>query len=345
MFGITFGHNTLRKYVIYFGTLFNDISLNRYDANGALIQTSKVPLNYGPRDKFLARLEGNPDLNRQVAIQLPRMTFEMTGLYYDATRKLPTLTKISIQDPNNPLGKAFQYVPVPYNIDFTLSIMVKNVMDGTYIVEQILPYFTPVWQSTLNLNPDLNGKYDVPITLDNITHQDTYEGSFTERRAIIWTLNFTMKGWLFGPTSSTLSGIIKNIDLNFNDGDFGTVTTPSEVINITPGQTANGDPISEPPKLYTYGISAPNTNFYITERLSSIANTNDFAYIKTANSSFITAYDVGGNLVVGSTVTGSISGLEATITSVDTNPPQSIPANNVVENSNWGFIVDLIENT
>jgi len=342
MFGVTYGHNTLRKYVIYFGTLFNNIHLNRYDANGVVVQTSKVPLNYGPRDKFLARLDGNPDLNRQIAIQLPRMTFEMTGLYYDSTRKMPMINKVSGQNPNNPHGKVSQYSPVPYNIDFTLSIMVKNVMDGTFIVEQILPYFTPMWQATLNLNPDLNLTYDVPITLDNVTQEDTYEGAFTERRAIIWTLNFTMKGWLFGPTTSTNTGIIKDIDVNFGIGNLG--VTPSETLQITPGQDANGNPISAPPTLYTYGISAANSNFYITERLESTTNTNNYAYIRTANSSYITAYDVGGALTVGSTVRGSISTLPATITSVAVSPGTAIPANNVIENSTWGFIVDLIEN-
>jgi len=341
MFGITYGHNTLRKYVIYFGTLFNNIHLNRYDINGTVVQTSKVPLNYGPRDKFLARLDGNPDLNRQIAIQLPRMTFEMTGLYYDSTRKMPTINKVSGQNPNNPHGKASQYSPVPYNIDFTLSIMVKNVMDGTFIVEQILPYFGPTWQATLNLNPDLNLTYDVPITLDNVTQEDTYEGAFTERRAIIWTLNFTMKGWLFGPTSATTSGIIKDIGLNFGVGAFG--VAPSETIHITPGQTANGIAVSAPPLLYTYGISAPNTNFYITERLQSTTNTNNYAYIRTANSSYITAYDVGGTLTVNTPVQGSISKLPATITSISV-IPLAIPANNVIENSDWGFIIDLNEN-
>jgi len=340
MFTTTFGHNTLRKYVIYFGTLFNNIYLKRYDTNGVVVQTSKVPLNYGPRDKFLARLDGNPDLNRQVAIQLPRMTFEMTGLYYDASRKMPMVNKVSVQ---NARGKNSQYSPVPYNIDFTLSILVKNVMDGTFIVEQILPYFAPTWQATLNLNPDLDLKYDVPITLDNVTQEDSYEGAFTERRAIIWTLNFTMKGWLFGPTSSTNSGIIRDININFNTNDFGSNTQPSELLRIRPGQTANGVAVSVPPLLYTYGISAPNTSFYVTERLQSTTNDNDYAYIRTANSSFITAYDVSGNLTIGSTVSGSITRLPATITSVNVRP-STIVANNVVESSDWGFIVDLNEN-
>ncbi|NDB85017.1 MAG: hypothetical protein EB127_20295 [Alphaproteobacteria bacterium] len=341
MFGEPFGHNTLRKLVVYFGTLFNNIYLDRYDANGTLIQRSKVPLNYGPRDKFLARLDGNPDLNRQVAIQLPRMTFEMTGLNYDPTRKFPIVNKVSKPNPISPLNKVSQYSPAPYNIYFTLSIMVKNVMDGTFIVEQILPYFTPMWQATLNLNPDLDLKYDVPISLDNVTHEDTYEGAFTERRAIIWTLNFTMKAWLFGPTSSTASGIIKDINLNFGIGNFG--VQPTEEIRIRPGQNANGNPVSSPPTLYTYGISAANSNFYITERLESTTNTNNYAYIRTANSSYITAYDVGGTLTANSSVRGSISRLPATITSV-TVTPSPIPANNVIENSTWGFIVDLIEN-
>ena len=343
MFGAPFGHNTLRKYVVYFGTLFNNIYLNRYNTDGlTLIQSSKVPLNYGPRDKFLARLDGNTDLNRKIAIQLPRMTYEMTGLYYDAPRRMPIMNYISVADA--PRDKVSQYSPVPYNINFTLSILVKNVMDGTYIVEQILPYFGPTWQATLNLNPDLNLTYDVPITLDSVTQEDTYEGSFTERRAIIWTLNFTMKGWLFGPTSSTESGIIRDININFNTNKFGSNTQPSELLRITPGQDSNGNTISQPPKLYSYGITAANSAFYVTEKLESISNTNNYAYIRTANSSYITAYDVGGTLIVGSRVRGSVTGLSANITSISTDPVTAQLPNDVDESLNWGFIVDLNEN-
>lgn len=342
MFGSPFGHNTLRKYVIYFGTLFNNIYLNRYNADGlTLIQTSKVPLNYGPRDKFLARLDGNPDLNRKIAIQLPRMTYEMTGLYYDPSRRMSVINKVSVADA--PRDKVSQYTPVPYNIDFTLSILVKNVMDGTFIVEQILPYFGPTWQATLNLNPDLNLTYDVPITLDSVTQEDTYEGGFTERRAIIWTLNFTMKGWLFGPTSSTDLGIIRDINVNFNTNKFGSNTQPSELLRITPGQDSNGNVISLPPKLYSYGITAANSAFYVTEKLESISNTSNYAYIRTANSSYITAYNVGGTLNVGSRVRGSVTGLTANITSVSTKPVPQLP-DDVNESLNYGFIIDIMEN-
>ena len=252
MFGAAFGHGTLRKYVIYFGTLFNNIYLNRYTPDGTLVQNMRVPLNYGPRDKYLARLEGNPDLERPVAIQLPRMSFELTNLYYDSARKLQTINRISAPNPNDPDSKIYQYAPVPYNIEFQLSIMVKNAEDGTFIVEQILPYFTPEWTATLNLNPDLNLKYDVPVTLESISSDDQYEGDFTQRRALIWTLTFTMKGWLFGPTKNTGGKIIKEIDLNIFTPPTGQTLESANTINadplvegkVAPGQTANGQPVS-----------------------------------------------------------------------------------------------------
>ena len=260
MFGTTFGHGTLRKYVIYFGTLFNNIWLKRFDNTGTLVQTMKVPLNYGPRDKFLARLDGNPELQRPIAIQLPRMTFEMTGLYYDPSRKLNAVNRTTSPAGADGLTK-WQYQPVPYNIDFTLSIMVKNIEDGTYIVEQILPYFNPVWTATLNLNPDLNQKHDVPITLDNIVCEDTYEGDFVNRRAVIWTLSFTMKGYFFGPTNTDTGNIIKEIDVNLKvpgkgiDVEFANSTNTDYTMNIDirPGQYANGAAAdyTEDTRLYT----------------------------------------------------------------------------------------------
>lgn len=245
MFGTTFGHGTLRKYVIFFGTLFNNIYLNRYYANGTLAQRMKVPLNYGPREKFLARLDGNPNLDRPIAIQLPRMAFELTNLYYDPTRKVNTLTKY-INRTNTETGANYQYAPVPYNIEFQLSIMVKNAEDGTFIIEQILPYFTPEWTATLNINPDMGQKYDTPVVLENITHEDTYEGNFETRRALIWTLTFTMKGWLFGPTKSggkliseiDLNLAIPNGALNFRTAN-STNTQGISNIEITPGVSGN----------------------------------------------------------------------------------------------------------
>lgn len=352
MFGQPFSHNILRKMVIYFGTLFNNIWLNRYDLQGNLIQSSKVPLNYGPREKFLARLEGNAGLDRRIAIQLPRITFEMTGLYYDSTRRMPASNRITAQNPNDPTGVRYQYNPVPYNIIFTMSIMVKNVADGTYIVEQILPFFGPTWQATLNLNPDMNLKYDVPITLDTVEQVDTYEGTFQERRAIIWTLSFTMKTWFFGPTYSANSGIIKNIDVNLNIPGAGisaadgtpTNTDSMVTLNITPGQDANGNALSTSTPLYTYTLANTTGNFYVTEKVYANTDKSDFAYVRTSNSTQLTAYNSSGTIAVGSRITGEETGATANVVAVNIEPGPAVDWNTVAANSDWSFIVDIIEN-
>lgn len=352
MFGTTFGHGTLRKYVIYFGTLFNNIWLKRYDNAGNLTQTMKVPLNYGPREKFLTRLEANPDLRRPIAIQLPRMTFEMTGIYYDPSRKLNAVNRTTAPVPGDVGATRWQYQPVPYNIDFTLSIMVKNIEDGTYIVEQILPYFNPVWTATLNLNPDLNQKHDVPITLDNIVCDDTYEGDFVQRRAVIWTLNFTMKGYFFGPTIQDSGSIIKDIDINLRTPSNGTSiadansTNTNYILNvgITPGQDANGNPVSyyDNARLHTYSLSSSTGVFEPTEKV--YVDGSNYVYVAAANSSVMTARNITGSISNGATLVGANSGYTATVTSIDVTPEDSVNSMLISANSNYGFIFDIIEN-
>ena len=250
MFGQVFTNRTIRKYVIYFGTLFNDLYLTRDDENGLVVQNMKVPLNYGPKEKFLARVEGNPDLDKEVALSLPRMTFRIVNYQYDPERALKSTGRIRAIHPNNPSKASFQYNPVPYNLTFELNIMVKNAEDGTRIIEQILPYFTPEYTSTLNLNPQLDDKYDVPLTLNSVSDEDTYEGQFQNRRALIWTLTFTMKAWMFGPTRET--SLINQVEINtkvvsFGDIEDATAATPNTVeIIITPGLTINDQPTDNP---------------------------------------------------------------------------------------------------
>jgi hypothetical protein len=249
MFGQTWQHSTLRKYVILFGTLFNNLYINREDSAGETIQTLKVPLSYGPKEKFLARLEGNPQLDREIAVVLPRMAFEMIDLNYDNDRKMGTINKIVATGSDDNSVK-YMYAPVPYNIQFNLYVMTKNAEDGTRIIEQILPYFTPSWTSTVNILPEMNHKIDVPLTLNSVTSEDTFEGDFIQRRAIIWTLSFTMKGQLFGPVRD--SSIIKEVDVNItvppttvsaqNANPTNSPTTLN--IDIRPGLTANGQPTS-----------------------------------------------------------------------------------------------------
>lgn len=201
MFGQVFYHDTIRKYVILFGTLFNDVYINKGDGTNTT-QTIKVPISYGPKQKFLVRLEQDPGINKPVAIQLPRMAFELLDISYAAERKLPTINKISVQNPNDASKVSYQYMPVPYDLTFNLHIMVKQARDGTRILEQILPFFTPEWTATLNLDPTMQHRYDIPVILNSVTSEDTYTGNFVERRAITWTLSFTLKGYVFGPTRS-----------------------------------------------------------------------------------------------------------------------------------------------
>jgi hypothetical protein len=249
MFGQVWNHGTLRKYVIYFGTLFNEVILTRDDAQGNQVAYMKVPLNYGPKEKYLARLDGNPTLERPIAITLPRMAFEMMDIRYAADRKLTTTGKLRTTG-TTPDSAKYQYNPVPYDMIFNLYIMVKNAEDGTRIVEQILPFFAPEWTATLNINPDLGVKYDVPVVLNSVKSEDTYEGSFETRRALIWTLQFTMRGYLFGPTKE--SKIIKQSEINLivpngqtiAEGIANTSLLNTVEITAIPGLTANGNPTS-----------------------------------------------------------------------------------------------------
>jgi hypothetical protein len=249
MFGQTWSHNTIRKYIILFGTLFDNLYITRENSTGETIQTLKIPLSYGPKEKFLARINMDSSLDRPVATVIPRMSFELVTMNYAAERKLNTINKMSKITSTDKNQMQYQYSPVPYDFSFQLAIMVKNAEDGTKIIEQILPYFTPEWTATVNLMPEVSGKYDIPIVLNDITSEDTYEGDFTTRRALIHTLTFTMKGYLFGPTRK--AEVIKEIDVNIRIPQETTVplvantlTGKSAIINIQPGMLANGSPTS-----------------------------------------------------------------------------------------------------
>jgi hypothetical protein len=214
-----FYNEIFRKTIIAFGTLFNDITLKHFDESGNVVDEFKVPLAYGPTQKFLARLEQSPDLNKSIQITLPRMSFEFTGLTYDPSRKVTqtqTFTAYSSED--NEVKKV--YMPVPYNMAFELSIMCKLNDDALQIVEQILPYFQPAFNLSVNLVKPLGEKRDIPIVLENVTMQDDYEGNFTTRRVLIYTLRFTAKTYLFGPTStSAAKDIIKKATISYLTGD------------------------------------------------------------------------------------------------------------------------------
>ena len=244
----TFYHGTLRKYVVAFGTLFNDIYINRINSAGDTIQTMKVPLSYGPKEKFLSRIDNDPNFDRP-AIVLPRMAFEIDAISYDPERKLNTMNRVAKADSTNSNRVLSQYQSVPYNIGVTLDIMTKTADDSTRIVEQILPYFTPSWNVTMQMIPEIGLNIDVPIILNTVSHQDTYEGDYMSRRAIVFSLGFTMKCLFFGPIKKP--GLIKTTKINYYVPDGLTIeqainanTSIQERTIITPGLTADGQPTS-----------------------------------------------------------------------------------------------------
>jgi len=267
MFGQTFYHGHLRKYVILFGTLFNDLYINREDKDGDQISSIKIPITYAPKDRLIARNIQDPNLKRPFAVILPRVSFELTSLNYSPTRKLSTVKKGFIAQDALDKGKLkYAYNPVPYDLNFSLYIAVKNTEDGTRILEQILPFFTPEWTATINLIPELDIKLDIPTTLINVTSEDIYEGNFTERRALIWTLDFTMKGYVFGPIRKSEAITLANVNFfsSFSDsGDY-------ENVDIYPGLTANGQPTNNANNTIDRSLISSNSNYGVVINYESV---------------------------------------------------------------------------
>ncbi len=229
MLGKHFYHEIIRKTIVGFGTLFNNIELRRVDKNGNIVQTIKVPLGYGPREKFLSRIEAEPDLNpgAPMQIQLPRIAFELKGITYDSTRKLAPVNICKTPKSADTKAVYTQYTPVPYNLDFELSIISKNNDDSVQILEQILPYFQPMFNITINLIEQTHETKDIPIVLQNVNIQDDYEGDYRKRRSLIHTLNFVAKTYLYGPVAT--QDVIRTVNI-----DIGTaINTGSRYVRYS----------------------------------------------------------------------------------------------------------------
>ena len=219
-----FYNEILRRTIIGFGTLFNNLTIKATNASDSVVSVTKVPLAYGPTQKFLARLEQQADLNRSTAMTLPRMSFEFTGLTYDPSRKVTTTQTFVVKDPNTGEETKKGFMPVPYNMQFELAIMCKLNDDALQIVEQILPYFQPAYNLTVELVEGIKEKRDVPVVLENITMQDDYDGDFKERRVLLYTLRFTAKTYMYGPVSSATRDIIKVAKVSYISGDSRSTT-------------------------------------------------------------------------------------------------------------------------
>ena len=246
MLGTQFYNQAVRKTVVSFGTLFNNIELKK-TVDGQVIETEKVPLAYGPKQKFLYRLQGNPTDGRKVAITLPRIYFEMTGIDYDASRKTPATQKYKTVINDNGNEVRTQYVPVPYNISFEVGILCKSQDDGLQILEQILPFFQPSFSMSLKFIPDMDEVRDVAVVLNSVDFDDDWEDDFSTRRSITYTMQFTAKSYIYGPYTKAdvirKSRIIETIgDKNVNKRHAELTYTPKAKTDINQdGQVTAAD--------------------------------------------------------------------------------------------------------
>jgi hypothetical protein len=217
---------TIRKAIVAFGTMFSNMTIERKDSAGNIVQIQKVPLSYSPRQKFLAKIKQQPNVDAT--------NFQVISLDYDPNRKISPIQQN--RTINGSTTANSQYAPSPYNINLLLYIYAKNQDDGLQIIEQILPYFNPDYNLTLKAIPELDIKNDLPIILNSIGFEDDYEGDFTTRRAIIWTLSFVVKLNFYGPVSK--QGIISKVIANtFNDQAL-TIQQQKITVDGT-GNTAN----------------------------------------------------------------------------------------------------------
>ena len=280
MFGTYFYHEILRKTIIAFGTLFNNIEIKHKDTSGNGFSQLKVPIAYGPKEKFLARLRQNPDLGREVATTLPRLSFEITGFNYDSARAMNKQNRItSIGSGNNTLRSG--WAPAPYNIDISLYGMFANNEDAVQVVEQILPYFRPEWTNSVKIVPSLGIYVDVPTIMTGMQLEDTYEADFQTRRAIIYTFNFTVKGYIYGPVTN--KGLITRTKVDFHlQPTANTEAYEAERITLTPGLLANGSPTSNTSASVArsainansnYGFAFDTENFFTGNNFSTVIRT------------------------------------------------------------------------
>ena len=268
MFGTYFYNESLRRMTIGFGQIFNNIQIKRKDSNGNITQSIRVPLAYAPKEKFLARLDAQPNLDeREFAITLPRMSFEISGISYDSSRKLTRVQKFK-HVKTGAEGKVlnYNYVPVPYNISYNLYSFTASAEAGLQIIEQILPFFQPDFTVTVNAIPELDIKRDIPIVLNSVNYEDTYSGDFSQRRAVIYTLGFTAKTYLFGPAST--QKVIKETQSDiYTDTDTTNKAREERIIVVPNPTSADADD--------DFGFTTTITNFTDGKKYSTTTDSDE----------------------------------------------------------------------
>ena len=323
-----FYNRTIRKMVVAFGTLFNDLILVRYSTSGDQeFERMRVPLSFGAKEKYLTRLTSDPNLTKSINTYVPRISFDLVGLTYDSSRKVNTLNRNFAVDSVSGAYSA-QHAPVPYNFEFDLNIYVRNQEDGTQILEQILPLFTPDFTITVDLIPTLGRKYDIPIMLNSVTPQIDYEGDMSTTRLIIWNLTFTVKGYIF-PATSIVGGLIRQANTNiFVDSRLS----------------------SDPQRVYV-DMASGNGVYTTGETIRTVGSgkTGSVAYFANNSLGTLVVSDMSTPLQENDTVVGDYSNATYTIDTVDLNPIKTVSIvvtpNPLTANSDddYGFTTTITE--
>ena len=297
-----FYNRTIRKVVVAFGSMFNDILLTRYSKDGlTAYEITKVPLSYGAKEKYLVRLQSDPTLTKSIQTTVPRMSFDLVGMSYDTTRKQQT----TLQNFGFSSGSfRSQYVPIPYNFDFNLSIYVRNTEDGTQILEQILPFFTPDFTVTIDFIKEMDQKYDMPVILNSVSPEVDYEGDFMNTRLIIWNLTFTAKGYIWPPVSANNSSkYITSANANIYT-DSTNLDAQKVYVNMATGFG-----------VYTTGEDIKVEAKGVTGKVLYFSNTADGTLVLTNLNKKVQANDK---------VTGVYSNSTFTVTRIDTSPTKAV---------------------
>jgi len=308
MLGTYYYHEIIRKTIIGFGTLFNNIYIRHKNKQNQIVDETKVGIAYGPMQKFLAKIEQQAELTKPIATTLPRMSFEMNSIQYDPSRKASVVQTFKAVDDNNRVKKV--YMPVPYNIGFELNIFSKLNDDALQIIEQILPYFQPSLNITIELIDSIGENRDVPVILESINFRDDYEGDFSSRRALIYTLQFTAKTYLFGPIADSTDGLIRKVQIDYYS-DPNVKTAKREVRYITKPTAMkdyNNDvaaTITEDLNETETVITVNNTNLLSiqdriiidSEIMKIVSKTTTSITVKRAYSESISSVHVSGSIV------------------------------------------------
>ncbi len=265
MLGKTYTHGLIRDYIVSFGTLFNDIKINRPGGSGVSSGTLAIPLIYSPKNKYLSRIAEDINLDKPIAMALPGMAFELISMTYSAERKLNTMQRVYRANNVSNTSIRYTYSPVPYDFIFQLNIFTKTIEDGTHIIEQILPYFTPEFTISLKGATDLGINVDMPIVLNAVNMEDNYEGGFEERRVIAWSLDFSLKGTLFGPIADGKT--INKAIINFHANTISSNTF--EISTVRPAMLADGTPTTNVEVSVTANNISANDNYGIATDYSS----------------------------------------------------------------------------